>query len=142
MQSFMNLKLFGGLIVGHGIDIVSVDRIAQVYGRFGHRFLRKFLAPEELKAFYDLEARNQQRSITFLAGRWAVKESAYKALGSRNLPFTELTTVVDVNGQPRLCFTGTAQGVAEKKGIIHTHLAISHETKYALASVILEGNSS
>ena len=39
------------MITGLGIDIVQVDRVADVYRRYGFKFARRVLAPAELEAF-------------------------------------------------------------------------------------------
>ena len=65
-----------GMIVGLGTDIVDMERVEKVSERFGERFAGHILHPEELA-----EWRESPRA-TFLAGRFAAKESALRAIGT------------------------------------------------------------
>lgn len=65
------------MILGHGIDIVDVNRIAKTYTKFGDRFLQKILSQEELDDLPD----NDKAIIPFLAKHFAVKEATSKAIG-------------------------------------------------------------
>ena len=55
-----------------GIDVASVERIEDVTRRFGNKFLDRF--------FSEVHAEADPCSRT-LAGLWAVKEAAFKAIG-------------------------------------------------------------
>ena len=65
------------MILGHGIDIVDVDRIAKTYTKFGDRFLQKILSQEEFEDLPD----SDKAVIPFLAKHFAVKEATSKAIG-------------------------------------------------------------
>ena len=56
-----------------GIDIASITRIKKSHERLGAAFLSKFLRKSEIKIL-----RKNSQSI---AGFWAAKEAASKALG-------------------------------------------------------------
>lgn len=135
------LRVTGGRVVGHGVDIVAIDRLKRVYGRFGVRFLKKMLSAEELTEFASIQDKNPQRAATYMAGRWAAKEAAYKALGRRGIPFTELATHAGEHGEPLLSLRGRAKVASDEQGVAVAHLSIAHEDAYALASVILESSS-
>ena len=62
------------MIVGMGIDIVELARIEKSLGRFGLRFAEKILGPEELAGM-------PGHPLNYVAGRFAAKEAAVKALG-------------------------------------------------------------
>jgi holo-[acyl-carrier protein] synthase len=73
---------------GIGNDIVYIPRVVKLVQSYGDRFARKFLHPKEFESY---KARSSAKNaITFLAGRWGVKEATYKALGTRNVAFTDL----------------------------------------------------
>ena len=63
------------MIVGLGVDIVELERIARTFRRFGGKFAERILAPAELE-------RLPGEPAAFLASRFAVKEAAVKALGT------------------------------------------------------------
>ena len=124
------------MIVGLGIDMTELARIRAAHARFGRRFLEKFLAPGELAALAP------HPPIAFLAGRFAAKEAAVKALGTG---FAEGISMLDVevlrrpSGQPELRLSGSAARRAEALGVKSMHLSLSHERDIAGAVVVLEG---
>ncbi len=60
-----------------GIDIIEVARIAKARDTFGEKFLNRVYAPHELKY-----ALTKPSPTVHLAGLWAAKEAAIKALGA------------------------------------------------------------
>ena len=65
------------MIIGIGIDIIEVSRIAASYERFGERFLNRILLPNEIA--YCL---SHKVPGPFLAARFAAKEAISKAFGT------------------------------------------------------------
>src|SRR5437773_9387623 len=65
------------MIVGTGIDIVEVPRIAESIARFGERFLRRIFTEEEIR-YCESKANRIER----YAARFAAKEASMKALGT------------------------------------------------------------
>ena len=123
-------------IVGIGIDICEILRVKKLYEKYKHSFLKKILTEKEIVDFY---ARNE--SLSFLAGRFAAKESIVKALGTGftdGISFQDFTVFNDKDGAPKLDILNNALKVKEAKNINQIHLSISHEKNYAVASVILE----
>lgn len=123
------------MIVGIGIDIVDIARIDALLKRYGMRFLQRILTAEELAycaAGHDAAART--------AGRFAVKEAAYKALSAgraSGIPFKDIH--VNTSGHaPSLSLSGRALERAEQLGAGRSHVSISHDRGYAVAMVILE----
>ena len=66
------------MIIGIGIDLTSVVRIRDVLMRWDGRFTSKVLTDKE-RAFMPSAG---QRKIDWIAGRFAAKEAASKALGT------------------------------------------------------------
>ena len=65
------------MIVGTGIDIAEVPRIAASIERFGRRFLERVFTPDEIR-YCESKANKAER----YAGRFAAKEAAMKAIGT------------------------------------------------------------
>ena len=123
------------MIVGLGIDIAELARIEAAHARFGHRFLAKFLAPAELAAL------TPQPRTSFLAGRFAAKEAAAKALGtgfSQGVGPCQIEVVPHPSGATGLIFHDAAASRAAELGMRAAHLSISHERSHAVAVVVLE----
>ncbi|MDR2056342.1 MAG: holo-ACP synthase [Desulfovibrio sp.] len=122
------------MIVGLGADIVEILRIEKIYGRFGHRFLEKIFTQEELNALPGCSA-------STLAGRFAAKEAAVKALGTgfgRGIGPRQIEIGRNSCGGPQITFLGTANERCRALGVTRSLLSISHERSLALAVVVLE----
>jgi holo-[acyl-carrier protein] synthase len=77
--------------------------------------------------------------VPHLAGRFAVKEAAMKALGTgrtRGVLWKDIE-VVRVGGPPQLRFHGGAARRAEAMQVRRTLVTITHSESIALAQVIL-----
>ena len=68
-------------IIGTGIDATDIPRIERVLRRYGDRFLERIFTPAEVA--YCQRRRNP---APHLAGRFAAKEAAMKALGTGHSP--------------------------------------------------------
>ncbi len=122
------------MIVGLGVDIVELARIEKSLARFGHRFAEKILGPEELAAMPAL-------TVNYIAGRFAAKEAAVKALGtgfSQGIGPALVETVATSSGKPQLLLHGAALQRAQAMGVSSCHVSISHDRSSAVAMVILE----
>jgi holo-[acyl-carrier protein] synthase len=121
-------------IIGLGFDATEIPRIAHSLGRFGDRFLRRVFTEGEIA--YCM--RRREPSI-HLAGRFASKEAAMKALGtghSQNVLWRDVE-VIRHGGPPRLAFHG---GAARRFAAMHARsslLSISHTDQMAFAQVLL-----
>jgi len=70
--------------------------------------------------------------------------AAAKALGTgigRGVSFQHIEISNDQHGRPELKFTGYAAELATRLGVSHCWLSLSDEQAYAMATVILEGQS-
>lgn len=112
------------MIRGTGIDIVDVERFAEVVKRRGRRFLERVFTSSELD--YCLSKR---RPNEHLAARFAAKESFIKATGLFvSLKDIEVTRMA--NGGPVI----SAPGIEG----LRVHLSMSHDGKYAVAQTLVE----
>ncbi|KEO81004.1 holo-ACP synthase [Tumebacillus flagellatus] len=123
------------MIIGTGIDITEIERIAGLLERHGATIWKRILAPEE-REMYD----SPRRRAEYLAGRWAAKEAASKALGTGigKVSLQDLVITKNDLGAPSLTLRGYAAERALELGVTSTHVSISHSDKYAVAQVILE----
>lgn len=122
------------MIAGLGIDLVEIRRVERAHKRFGEHFCRKFLTESEMR---DPASGKPQ----FLAGRFAAKEAAVKALGtgfSRGVSARQIETFSRADGKPGLRFFGEAAKTAAALKVKSASLSISHEKNMAVAIVILE----
>lgn len=123
------------MIIGIGIDITEIDRIAKLLERQGDALWNRILAPVERR-----EIASDKRRVEYLAGRFAAKEAASKALGTGlgKVSLHDLQVTNNENGAPILTLHGNAAEVAASLGITRVHLSISHSEHYAVAQVIAE----
>jgi holo-[acyl-carrier protein] synthase len=119
-----------------GVDMVEIGRVARMVEK-SPAFSRRTFSSTELGVAGRLPAKRREE---YLAGRFAVKEAALKALGvglSRNLRLTEIETVSLSSGAPRLALRGKVSELAKHDGVRELHVSISHERGFAVAFVIL-----
>jgi len=113
-------------ILGTGIDIIEVDRIAKAIERWGDHFLNHVFCPEEIDY-----ARQHKSPAQHFAVRFAAKEAILKAVGDNShLVWKDMTILNDKNGKPYCVYN--------KKKIKNTvHISLSHTQIYAVASAII-----
>jgi holo-[acyl-carrier protein] synthase len=125
------------MIVGTGIDIAEVPRIAETIERFGRRFLQRIYTQGEIR-YCDSKANRVER----FAARFAAKEAAMKALGTgwnHGVRWRDCEVVRAPGGRPSIVFHGKAGEFAAKLGVKHAALSLTHTSEQAFAQVILEG---
>lgn len=123
-------------IIGLGLDITEVDRVAAVLHRFGARFERRVFTEAEIAY-----CRRRRRSAIHFAGRFAAKEAAMKALGTgRALGVRWLDVeIVRPGGPPQLELRGAALARAHRLGAVKALVTITHTDSLAMAEVLLLG---
>lgn len=122
------------LVLGHGIDIVAVSRIARLVDEHGQRFLQRTYTDQELA-----ECLDDRRAMTRLASRFAAKEAAMKALGTglaRGITWHDFAVEKQPSGQPRLIVAGRAAALAAETGLSAWMVSLSDTAEYAVASVL------
>src|SRR5262249_7617207 len=124
------------LILGLGLDLTEIDRIAATIARFGDRFLQRIFTEGEIAYC----ARRRVPEIHF-AGRFAAKEAAMKALGTGRSRGVLWRTVeaVRVGGPPQLQFHGGAARRFTAIGGQSSLLTITHSNNLAVAQVLILG---
>lgn len=124
------------MIVGTGIDIAEVPRIAESIERFGDRFIQRVFTDEEIQ-YCESKANRMER----YAARFAAKEAAMKALGTgwnHGVRWRDVEVIRKPGGRPTIQFHGKAAEFATKMSAKNVSLSISHTKEQAIASVILE----
>jgi holo-[acyl-carrier protein] synthase len=121
-------------IVAHGIDLVDCPRIAEMVERHGGRFInRVFTAAEQAYA------KSTKNEIEKLAGRFAAKEAILKLVGTGwrgKIAWTDIEVVNNAMGQPEVTLAGEVKNIAERLGINHVSVSITHTANFAIASAV------
>ncbi|MDD5331185.1 MAG: holo-ACP synthase [Sulfuricella sp.] len=124
------------MIYGIGTDIIAVRRIEESLARFGDRFARRILAPEEWAEFSACV-----HPARFLAKRFAAKEAFAKALGTgmrHPVTWRNIRVVHDELGRPGFGLAAElARSLADRRIRGH-HLSISDEIEMVVAFSVLE----
>ena len=124
-------------VLGIGFDATDIPRVADVFRRYGDRFLRRVFTQREID--YCTRRRDP---VPHLAGRFAVKEAAMKALGtghSRGVLWKDIE-VVRTSGPPQLQLHGGAARRAEAMHVRRSLVTITHSEALAMAQVLLLGD--
>lgn len=124
------------MLVGTGVDVVEIERIAHSIERYGARFLERIFTAGEIA--YCHRRKNCAESF---AARFAAKEAGAKALGTgiqRGVTWTELEVRRAPGQRPVLHFSGRALEIAEKLGVKRVSLSLTHGKSVAIATVMLE----
>lgn len=124
------------MILGTGIDIIEVERIASAYQRHGARLLERILHPAEVA--YSLSHKDP---APFLAARFAAKEAVSKAFGTgigAQLGWQDIEICRKESGEPFVLLHDKGMMLFASRGAGRLHVTISHTEKYATAMAILE----
>ena len=124
------------MILGIGIDIIEVSRIAASHEKFGERFLKRILHPGEIA--YCLSHR---RPAPFLAARFAAKEAVSKAFGTgigAQLGWQDIEVCRKETGEPFIVLYENGQKLLQSRGARAMLISLSHTETYASAVAILE----
>jgi holo-[acyl-carrier protein] synthase len=116
-----------------GIDLIEIDRVAEVVSRHGKHYLERVYTPAELE---QCGVRAES-----LAGRYAAKEAAAKALGCGigEVEWKEIEVLGDEQRAPVLYLRGKAAQKAEELGLTSWSVSISHSQSHAVAVVVMAG---
>ncbi|SRR5690554_4815377 len=117
-----------------GVDMIEVARIERAAARHGDRFYNRFFTARE-------QAYCAGRFERF-AGRFAVKEAVAKALGTGvgDVNWTDIEVVCDGRGKPELVLHGRARQLAERLGLTHWSISLSHTTEMAIGLAVATSN--
>jgi holo-[acyl-carrier protein] synthase len=125
------------MILGTGIDIIEVTRIAASYEKFGERFVNRILLPDEIAY-----CRSHTNPAPFLAARFAAKEAISKAFGTgigAQLGWQDMEIRRKDSGEPFVVLHGKGEQLFASRGAKRLLVSLSHTANYAAATAILEG---
>lgn len=124
------------MILGIGIDVCAIVRMEDSLRRWGDRLWLRVLSEPERRAL-----ENRPDRATALAGRFAAKEAAVKALaGGHGVGWHDLEVYGPPRQPPQLLLHGPARALADRMGVTRVHLSITHDAGVAAAVAILEGD--
>lgn len=129
------------MIIGIGTDMVNIEEI------------RRFLSDERLASAYRnrtftaaeiAEAEQRPDPAESYAGRFAVKEAAFKALAhrlpARTFDLRIVETLHHPDGSPYISMTDPIREVMKAAGADRLHVSLTTEDAYASAFVIAEAD--
>jgi holo-[acyl-carrier protein] synthase len=125
-------------IIGHGVDLVEIERIDGLLRDHGDRFARRCFTEAERRY---ADASRRRRAERY-AARFACKEAVLKALGTGwrdGIAWTDVAVARRPSGAPELRLGGRCRELADQLGIRRWHISLSHVGRYAMASAIGSG---
>jgi len=126
-------------ILGLGMDLVQVERVADLIGRRGERALARLFTPGE-RAYCE---RRGGRAVHY-AGRFAAKEAVMKLLGTgwtRGVRWVDIEVERAPGSAPRILLHGETARIAAEMNIARVHVTITHDAGLAAAVAIAEGKA-
>ena len=123
------------MIIGTGIDIVEVDRIATKIMN-GSGFLEKVFSAGEI-----IYCESKANKAQHYAARFAAKEAFLKATGlglMAGLDLHNIELIHDKNEKPSIRLTGAFKQLAKNNQWLNVHVSISHVQSVACAIIIIE----
>jgi holo-[acyl-carrier protein] synthase len=125
------------MLIGTGVDLIEIERIANSIERYGERFLRRVYTDREIAY-----CNRKRASAESFAARFAAKEAGAKALGtgiSRGVTWSEFQIEREPSGRPILELRGRAAQLADELGVKRISLSLTHTGSLAMATVMMEG---
>jgi len=125
------------MILGVGIDIIEVTRIAASYEKFGERFVNRILLPDEIAY-----CRSHRHPAPFLAARFAAKEAISKAFGTGigpALSWHDMEICRKESGEPFVVLHGKGETLFKSRKAKRLLVSLSHTANYAAVVAVLEG---
>jgi holo-[acyl-carrier protein] synthase len=118
-------------VKGVGIDLIRIERVANVCRRRPVRFLKRIFTDKEIELLL-----KKRKPFPSMAARFAAKEAVAKALGCGIglISWREIEIYFDSLGRPKVFLGGKAALWAEKRGIKGVEVSMSHDGLYAAST--------
>lgn len=120
--------------VGIGVDCVCISELKALDERTKGAFIKRTFTPEEIRL-----AQKSQDKWCFLAGRFAVKEAAFKALApltkEKFFDYRRVETLKNPDGSPYINLESLPDGVMAQSGADGLLVSVTGEGDFALAFV-------
>jgi holo-[acyl-carrier protein] synthase len=127
------------MIVGLGIDLVEIDRVAHMIESLGDRMYARLFSESEARYI-----RGKPLPAQHAAVRLAAKEAAFKALAgnelARQISWRDVEVVSDERGIPSIRLHGAAHRRARELGVSRIHVSLTHTRDTAGAVVVLSAD--
>ena len=121
------------MILRTGVDLIEIDRVAEVITRHGKRYLERIYTPAELEQC--------GKRTESLAGRFAAKEAVAKALGCGigEVGWKEIEILGDEGNAPVLTLYGAAELKASELELTTWSVSLSHSMSHVVAMAVAIG---
>ena len=120
------------MIIGHGIDLIEIDRVTSIYSKFKNSFVHKYFKNDIIEAI----------DPRVLANNFAIKEAFSKSIGLGFCdPCYPNNIAVSRNelGKPEIKLNYKLQKyLIENFGDFVIHVTLTDTKKHSIASVIIE----
>lgn len=123
------------MVIGVGIDILSIQRIRNILEGDSEAFIRRSFTIKEKE-----EASGRAAPVAYYATRFAGKEAVFKcfAIDGDEIRLTEIEILGSETEQPQVTLLGKIKEIADKKGVKDVRISLSYETEYAVAFAIAQ----
>ena len=120
------------MIIGHGIDLVEIDRVNNIYAKYKKNFISKYFLNDQFKSI----------NKNLLANNFAIKEAFSKSIGMGfRSPCYPNNIVVsrDELGKPVISLKNKLESyLNDTFGQYVIHVSLTDTKLYSIASVIIE----
>ncbi len=120
------------MIIGHGIDLVEIDRVNNIYAKYKKNFISKYFLNDQFKII----------NKNLLANNFAIKEAFSKSIGMGfRSPCYPNNIVVSRNelGKPVISLKNKLESyLNDTFGKYVIHVSLTDTKLYSIASVIIE----
>ena len=120
------------MIIGHGIDLVEIDRVNNIYAKYKKNFISKYFLNDQYKTI----------NTNLLANNFAIKEAFSKSIGMGfRSPCYPNNIVVsrDELGKPVISLKNKLESyLNDTFGKYVIHVSLTDTKLYSIASVIIE----
>ena len=120
------------MIIGHGIDLVEIDRVNNIYAKYKKNFISKYFLNDQFKSI----------NKNLLANNFAIKEAFSKSIGMGfRSPCYPNNIVVSRNelGKPVISLKNKLESYLDYTfGKYVIHVSLTDTKLYSIASVIIE----
>ena len=116
-----------------GIDMVDMDRFERIVDRWGDKFLKRILTPDEIAY-----CRQKASAIQSMAARFAAKEALIKCIPSDTLPYFpwhQMEVLNKKDGKPVVILHDNLAHLFRNKEIL---ISLSHTRLSAVAIVVIQ----
>ena len=120
------------MIIGHGIDLVEINRVNNIYAKYKKSFISKYFLNDQFKTI----------NTNLLANNFAIKEAFSKSIGMGfRSPCYPNNIVVSRNelGKPVIFLKNKLESyLNDTFGKYVIHVSLTDTKLYSIASVIIE----